>query len=129
MLFLKLLATAYLLCAIITILMVNSAIDDKMMRRVFWLLGLLMPFIFVYAMFLSLRNPHVVPYDIELATIEDGIEMERVRLFGGEITCPSFGARWELAYKSSLEKLLHNAAKASEKLASFEAHLHSGRAA
>jgi Na+/melibiose symporter-like transporter len=129
MLLLKLLGTAYLLCAIVTILMVNSAIDDKIMRRVFWFLGIMMPFIFVYATFLSFRNRRVVPYDNELARIEDGIEMERVRLFGGEITSPSFSARWELAYKTSLEKLLHNAARASKQFACFEAHLHSGRAA
>ncbi|MGO9865462.1 MAG: hypothetical protein ACLPLR_17780 [Terriglobales bacterium] len=126
MLFLKLLATAYLLCVIMTILMVNSAIDDKKIRRLFWVLGLLTPFIFAYALFLSFRNRRVMRYDSELAKIEDGIETERVRLFGGEITSPSFGTRWEHAYKTSIERLLHNAARASQKIASFEAHLHPG---
>ena len=124
MLFLKLFLVAYLLCATITVVMVNAAIENKSFRRVFWFLGLVMPFIFAYAAFVAFFKRHtMVPFHAELAKIEDGIEAERVRIFGGEITCPSFSTRWEQAYKHSLERLLHTAAKAQEKIADFEMHL------
>ena len=45
MLFLKLLAAAYLIVAILAVLMVISAIDSKVFRGIFIVLGLAMPFI------------------------------------------------------------------------------------
>jgi hypothetical protein len=120
MLFLKLLLAAYIVCAMLTFLMVNAAIDHKIFRRIFLLLGLVMPFIFLYAAVVSLfSSREVIPYDEEIGAIEDRIETERVRLFGGEITCPSFSDRWKLAYEAYIEKLVQRAAKTSKAIASL----------
>ena len=130
MLLIKLLLIAYLLCSLVMIVMVNSAIEDKIFRRVFWFLGLIMPVIFIWATLVSLfRRSKIPPFNCELAEIEHGIERERVRIFGGEITAPSFAERWEAAYNFSLQRLFLVAAKTSEKIARFDVSLHSGRAA
>jgi hypothetical protein len=130
MIFVELLMAAYLLSAIITVVMVTSAIENRKARLVFAILGFAMPFIFLYATVSAIFSPRsVVPYDSELAKVEDGIEAERVRLFGGEITCPSLGTRWEQAYKFSLERLVQRAAKTSKHLADLGSHIHVGHAA
>ena len=122
--FLKLLATAYLLCSIIAIAMARAAIRDKSPRLFFMFLGLAMPFIFLYAAVRTLFSERrMIPYDGELARVEDEIEAERVRLFGGDVTCPSFSTQWEKAYKNYLRNLLQRATKTSAKIAEFGAHL------
>ena len=130
MLVFELFCVAYILTAISTIIMVHSAIQGKPYRAyrvVFTVLGLIMPFIFVYATIKALfSSREVIPYNQEIAQVEDGIESERVRIFGGELTRPSFNMRWEKAYAFHLQRLAENVTKASEKLAMY-AHL--GRAA
>jgi hypothetical protein len=44
-----------------------------------------------------------------MADVEDEIESERLRLFGGERTCPSFGDHWQRMYQVYLEKVLGDA--------------------
>ena len=98
MLFLELLVVAYLVVAILTGFMVFSAIANKAVRLMFIVLGLVMPIIFLYAVVASLfsRNHKAPPrFNEEMAGVEDEIETERLRLFGGERTCPSFGEHWE----------------------------------
>jgi hypothetical protein len=120
MLFVKLLLAAYLACAMLTFLMVKAAIDDKIFRRIFLLLGLVMPFIFLYAAIVSLfSSRRVIPYDEEIGAMEDRIETERIRLFGGDITCPSFSDRWKSAYEVYIDKLVQRAAKTSKAIASL----------
>ena len=128
MLFLKLLAAAYLIVAILAVLMVISAIDSKVFRGIFIVLGLAMPFIFLYSAMTSLFARKPMPrFNEEMAKVEDDIEAERIRIFGGEKICPSFGYRWEVAYQAYLEKLVESAAKTSERIASFGAALGTGR--
>jgi hypothetical protein len=127
MLFLGLLAVAYLLLAIVAVLMVLSAIDNKSFRVIFIVLGLVMPFIFLYAAATSLFARKPMPrFDEDMAKVEDDIETERLRIFGGERTCPSFGDRWERMYQIYLRQLVQQAARTSEKIASIGTNLHHG---
>lgn len=120
MLFLKLLLLAYLVAALLTVIMVFSAIGSKTFRLVFIALGLVMPGLFLYAVVASIFAPKPVPcFHAEIAKVEDDIESERVRIFGGERVCPSFSKRWESMYEAYLERLAMNAVRVSEKIASI----------
>ena len=124
MLFLELLIVAYLIVSILAILMVTSAIDNKVFRLTFVALGLVMPFIFLYSAMTSLFSSKPMPrFNEQIANVEDDIETERLRIFGGERTCPSFGRRWELMYQKYLETLVARAARTSEKLATIPNHI------
>jgi hypothetical protein len=130
MLFLELLAVAYLVAAILTAFMVFSAIENKPVRVMFTVLGLVMPIIFLYSVVASLFSQKPMPrFNEEMARVEDEIETERLRLFGGERTCPSFGDRWERMYQAYLEKVVTKAAKTSERLVSIGTGIHLGKAA
>ena len=130
MLFLELLAVAYLLVAILASFMVFSAIANKSVRAMFIILGLVMPIIFLYAVVASLFSHKPTPrFNEEMAGVEDEIETERLRLFGGERTCPSFGDHWERMYQVYLEKVMAKAAKASEHIVSIGTGIHLGKAA
>jgi cbb3-type cytochrome oxidase subunit 3 len=130
MLFLELLVVAYLVVAILAGFMVFSAIDNKSFRAIFIFLGLVMPIIFLYAAVASLFSRKSMPrFNEEMAKVEDDIETERLRIFGGERTCPSFGDHWERMYQVYLEKLVENAARTSERLVSISTGIHLGRAA
>jgi len=130
MLFLKLAVVAYLIVAILAVVMVLSAIDNKAFRVIFIFLGLAMPGIFLYSAVISLFSRKPMPrFHPEMAKVEDDIETERLRIFGGERTCPSFGKRWEMMYQAYLEKLVAKAARTSEKIASIGNHFHPGRLA
>jgi len=118
MLFLELLGIAYLIVAILTFSIIFSVINNKVFRGLFVFLGLLMPVIFLYSAVRSLFSSKPMPRcNQELVGIEDEIEAERVRIFGGEKTAPSFGCRWEAAYNKYLEQLLERAATTSQKIA------------
>jgi len=120
MLIVKLLLAAYLACALMTFLMVKAAIDNNHVRRLFFLIGLVMPFIFLYAAVVSFVRPRkVMPFNEELGNAEEQIETERIRLFGGERTCPSFSDHWKRAYEAYLDKLVQQATKTSEKIAAY----------
>lgn len=116
--FLELFAVAYLIVVILAVVMALAAIDSKPVRLTFIVLGLVMPFIFLYSAAASLFSPRTLPrFNEGMAKTEDDIETERMRLFGGERTCPSFGHRWERAYQAYIEKLVQKAAKTSERIA------------
>lgn len=118
MLFLEILILAYMLLAVLATSMVFSAIDSKTFRLVFIVAGLTMPFILVYAAIRSLFTRSRMPrFNEEMANVEDEIETERLRIFGGERMCPSFGDHWRRAYEQYLETLVENAASAQERLA------------
>lgn len=130
MLFLELVVVAYLIVAIIAVVMVLSAINNKAFRVIFVILGLAMPGIFLYSAVISLFSRKPMPrFHAEMAKVEDDIETERVRIFGGERTCPSFGKRWEMMYQVYLEKVFSNSARTSEKIASIGSSFHHGRLA
>jgi len=130
MVFLKLLIVAYLVVEILAVVMALAAIQLKPFRAMFIVVGVIMPAIFLYAAVKSLFSKKQMPqFNAEIARVEDDIETERVRLFGGDPTCPSFSNRWERMYQAYLEKLVASAAKTSEHLVSIGTRIHLGKAA
>lgn len=120
MFFIELILAAYLIVAILAILMVFSAVDNRGFRSVFIFLGLIMPFLLLYSVLTSLFVRKPMPmFREEFAEVEDDIETERLKLFGGERVCPSFGDHWQRMYQAYLEKIVDRVAKTSEKIASF----------
>ena len=119
MLFLKLLALAYLVASCLAIVMVISAVQDKIFRGIFIAIALAMPIVALYALITAAFSEKTIPrFEEEIARVEDEIESERIKIFGGERICPSFGKRWEIMYESYVETLAIQAAKASDKIAS-----------
>jgi hypothetical protein len=117
MLFVELLLVAYLIVGVIAVLMVTAAIDHKPFRMIFIFLGLAMPVIFLYSAISSLFVRRPMPrFNEDMAKVEDDIETERVRIFGGERTCPSFGEHWQRMYQAYLEKVVEKAARTSERI-------------
>lgn len=120
MLFLELMFAAYLIVVILAILMVFSAVDDRTFRGLFVLLGLIMPFILLYSVVVSLFVRKSMPhFQVEYAKVEDDIETERLRIFGGERVCPSFGEYWKRMYQAYIETLVDKVAETSEKIAAI----------
>jgi hypothetical protein len=107
MLFLKLLLVAYLIVSALAVLLAFAAIDSRPLRIAFIVIGVAMPLLCAYALISNIWSEKRVPrFDEEMAGIEDDIEIERIKLFGGEKTCPSFSERWEKAYKLYVESLV-----------------------
>ena len=120
MLFLKLFFLAYLVAAILASIMAFVAIDSKAFRLVFIVLGAVTPAMFLYALVATFVAPKPVPFfQEEIANVEDDIENERVRIFGGQKTSPSFSKRWQIMYEAHLEKIAINAVHTSEKIVSI----------
>jgi len=120
MLFLKLFVLAYLIAALLAAVMVFSAIKDKTWRLIFMLAGLALPGVFLYALVSSLISQKPVPcFHGEVAKVEDEIETERLRVFGGERTAPSFSHRWQFMYEAYVERMAVKAVHASEKIVAF----------
>ena len=130
MLFLELVLLAYAIVAILAVVVAVVAIENKGVRTVFIVLGIVMPAIFLYAAVASLfsRKP-MLRYNEEMARVEDEIETERIRIFGGERTHPSFGERWKSTYTAYLNNVSYKAATASERIACFGRGLHHGHLA
>lgn len=105
--FLKLLLVAYLIVSVLAVLLAFAAIDSRPLRIAFIFIGVAMPLICAFAVVSTIWSEKRVPrFDEEMAGIEDDIEMERIKLFGGEKTSPSFSQRWEKAYKLYVESLV-----------------------
>jgi hypothetical protein len=58
-------------------------------------------FAFIKGLF-GRRKP--LRYNGELGRIEDEIEQERARTFGGKVMRPSFSERWKISYLYAVEK-------------------------
>jgi hypothetical protein len=118
--FIELMLAAYLIVAILATTMAFAAVNERGLRSVFILLGLIMPFILLYSIVASIFVRKPMPmYREEFAGVEDEIETERLKLFGGERVCPSFGDHWQRMYEAYLETIVDRVAKTSEKIASF----------
>lgn len=129
MLFLKLFALAYFIASCIAVVMVVSAVHDKILRGIFILAALAMPILALYALLAAAFSEKSVPcFEEEIARVEDEIENERIKIFGGERICPSFGKRWEIMYEAYVEKLAMQAARASDRLASLAGSIRSSLA-
>jgi hypothetical protein len=64
--------------------------------------------VFVKALF---SRPKPIRYNDEIGRIEDEIESERVKMFGGRAMHPSFSERWKVSYLYAVEKSIAAAAK------------------
>jgi hypothetical protein len=65
-----------------------------------------------------------VRYNGELGKIEDEIEEERVRTFGGKVMRPSFSERWKASYFDAVQKSATTAAKIDPGLSNSLCALH-----
>lgn len=129
MLFLKLFVLAYLVASCLAVVMVFSAVQDKIFRGIFILAALAMPILSLWALIATVFTQKSVPcFEEEIARVEDEIESERIRIFGGERIYPSFGKQWEIMYETYVEKLALQAARASDKIASLAGSIRSSLA-
>lgn len=100
-----LLFTALLLAIVSSYAILRAAISDRPMRRVLMFFVLITPpialFVFIKSLFV---RPKPVRYNREIGRIEDEIEAERVRTFGGKVMRPSFSERWKNSYLYAVEK-------------------------
>src|SRR6267378_1784885 len=94
-----------LLTLLTSYVLVREAVSDKELRKILLLSVLLTPPLTVWAFlrFLFVR-PKPVPFSRELGRIEDEIENERARTFGGKVLHPSFSERWRLSYLYAVQK-------------------------
>jgi hypothetical protein len=130
MFLLEIILTVYFISVIFSVLMAYAAIDNKVMRKLFALLGLVMPFVFLYGAIRSVFSPKRIPgCSTELAIAEDKIEARRIQIFGGEPTCPSFSNRWSAAYESYLDRMASKAVQTQtfRKMTSVGSKPHAGR--
>jgi hypothetical protein len=124
----EILAGSYLLFAIVVVAMVWAAIPGRSNRYLFFLVALLIPFLFIWALILlPFKRSSGPVYSCSLAKTEDLIEEERVRLFGGRATVPSVSERWRDVYARALNRAALNAEAFSTRLLrSFHAPVFGG---
>ncbi len=94
-----------LLAFLTSYIVVREAVPDKGLRKILLVFVLLTPPLTVWAflrfLFARARPPG---FSEELGRIEDEIESERVRTFGGKALHPSFSERWRLSYMYAVQK-------------------------
>jgi hypothetical protein len=98
-------ASVLLLTFLTSYVLIREAVPDKNLRKVLLFSVILTPPLFVWALlrFLFVR-PKPVPFSEELGRIEDEIENERARIFGGKVLHPSISERWRLSYMYAVQK-------------------------
>lgn len=97
------LAVSYLLLFLITLAVVRVAIPERGVLLLLVVLSLSVPIITAWALIKSLiGKPEPLRYSEELGRIEDEIEAERVRIFGGNSVSPSLSEHWKAAYLQHL---------------------------
>jgi hypothetical protein len=80
-------------------------ISDRPVRKLFIIVGFLVPPLAVLAIVKTILKPSPSPmYSEQLAVVEDEIEAERVAIFGGAPLKPSFSEKWRSAYLYSLAR-------------------------
>jgi hypothetical protein len=99
------LVVSYLLVSTVACVLAYLLISDRSIRKLFAILGFLVPPLAVWAIVRTILRPSPSPrYSEQLALVEDEIEAERVAIFGGEPLKPSFSEKWENAYMYSLAR-------------------------
>ncbi len=99
------LAVTYLIVCTVGFVLARITIENEAMRKLFVLLGILVPPIALWALIKTiLGHAKPVPYNSDLARIEDEIESERVAIFGGKPLSRSLSEAWEVAYLRYLAK-------------------------
>jgi hypothetical protein len=112
--------TTLLLTFVTSYIILHAAVQERAFRRLLLFFVVMTPFVFVYAALRALFcKPKPVRYNIELGQIEDEIESERAKIFGGKIMQPSFSQRWQASYLYAVEKSAAAAAKLNPDLAAY----------
>lgn len=112
---LTVLVVSYLLTCSITYVMARVALADRAPRLLFVILGFLTPPLAVWALVKTIfERSKPLPYNEELARIEDEIETERVAIFGGQPLKPSVSEAWKVSYLRWLTKAARKVESAVE---------------
>lgn len=90
-------------------------------RAAFTILAVLSPAIAVFAvihlLFLVLtKRVQIGPCPVGLAEAEKAVEIERQRLFGGELREPTFARDWQRAYEVQLQHDAESIKRAAERV-------------
>lgn len=112
----------YLLIVLTVYVTARVAIPDREFRKVFFRVGAILPFIALVAVVKTAvrRKPSQICYLEDIAQVEDDIEAERVRLFGGVALSPSFSDRWKASCLRSFEKAAFQSVKTACKIGRHE---------
>ena len=86
-------------------ILMREAVKDKNLQKILVVCLLLTPPLTLWAFLRFLFVPPAsVPFSEELGRIEDEIEVERARTFGGKMVHPSFSVRWKASYMYAFQK-------------------------
>ena len=112
--------TTLLLTFVTSYIVLRAAVPERAFQRLLLFFVVMTPFVAIYAAVRALLcRPKPVRYNIELGHIEDEIESERAKIFGGKIMRPSFSERWQASYLYAVEQSAAAAAKLDPNLASY----------
>jgi hypothetical protein len=96
---------SYLLVTSVAFVLAHVLISDRPVRKLFAILGVLVPPLAIWAILRTVLNGPASPkYSEQLALVEDEIETERVAIFGGQPLKPSFSEKWRSSYMYSLAR-------------------------
>jgi hypothetical protein len=102
---LTLIGTILLLTFVASYMILRAAIPERSLRRLLLLFVVITPFVTIIAFVKTLiSGPKPIRYNEELGRIEDEIESERAKTFGGKVMHPSFSQRWKVSYLYAVEK-------------------------
>lgn len=109
---LNILFATFLLTLATSYMILHAAVSGRELRRMLLFFVFLTPFAALFALIkVIFSKTQPIRYNLELGGIEDEIERERVRIFGGPQMQPSFSHRWQKSYIYALEKSASAAAK------------------
>src|SRR5580704_10239907 len=117
---LTLIGTVLLLAFVSSYIILRAAISEPHWSRMMLFFVIMTPVVSVIAFAKVLfSRPKPIRYNAELGRIEDEIESERVRTFGGKVVYPSFSERWKMSYFYAVEKSAVTAARLDPALSNF----------
>ena len=124
MLTIKLLSLAYLMSLVVMYVVARSAIKDRVWRLLFCTMGAVFPFMFVWAIVKNALRPSTsrLQYCSQIAAVEDSIEAERIRIFGGEPLLPSFSERWQRSCQLEMQRVVVWSDNATRRIRRFKQH-------
>jgi hypothetical protein len=104
--------TTLILATISCYAILRAAVPERPFRRFLLFVVLLTPFAAVVGIVKALSGRQkTLRYSTELGRIEDEIETERAKLFGGRTLFQSFSESWKTSYLYALQKSAAAAAK------------------
>jgi hypothetical protein len=110
--------TTLFLTFVTSYLILRVAVSERPYRRLLLFLVIFTPLVAIYAFARALFcPPRLVRYSAELGRIEDEIENERAKVFGGKVIRPSFSEAWRASYLYAIEKSAAAAARLEPSIA------------